>query len=433
MMFKHVLPLFFVVISIQLLPAQFGELAELQPVYRQQIIDLTDQPVILAAMNTILLLEEETQANHIMLTEIPAPPFMEDKRAQAFMQMIQEIGIDSVWIDEVGNVIGLRRGSTGNRTVALDAHLDTVFPEGTDVTVHISGDTLRAPGISDDTRGLAMVLTVLKAINQHEISTEDDILFIGTVGEEGLGDLRGMKHLFRDGGPHIDSWISIDGGRIGRVNNKGLGSHRYEVTFNGPGGHSWGAFGLSNPIHAISKAISLFVERAEPFTQRGIRTSYNVGIIGGGTSVNSIPFESSMQIDMRSESPARLDSIDAIMHGAIYDALHYQNSLARIGDTLTVDIEQIGHRPSGELSPELPLIQRAIAATAYFGKRPELTRGSTNSNIPISLGIPAVTIGRGGSGGNAHALDEWFYNDEGHKSIQLALIVLLSEAGLEGQ
>lgn len=276
-----------------------------------------------------------------------------------------------------------------------------------------------------------MVLTVLRAIKENGIRTKDDLLFIGSVGEEGLGDLRGVKHLFSDQGPGIDSWISIDGGRIGRVNNKGLGSHRYRITYKGPGGHSWGAFGLVNPIHALGKAISLFVEKADPFTSYGDRTSYNVGVIEGGTSVNSIPFESSIQVDMRSINPARLDSIDALLHEATYEALAYQNKLSRLGDTLTVEIEQIGNRPSGELSEDLPLIQKALAATAYFGKRPRLTRGSTNSNIPISLGIPAVTIGRGGSGGNAHSLDEWFYNDEGHKAIQLALLLLISEAGID--
>lgn len=409
---------------------QLGELAQLDAQYGDEIKALVQHPKVIAAMNTILAEENNTQANHIYLTEIPAPPFKEDKRAAAFKELLNQIGVDSIWIDPVGNVIALRRGITGKRTIALDAHLDTVFPEGTDVTVRISNDTLRAPGISDDTRGLAMVATVLKALNQNDISTQDDVLFIGSVGEEGLGDLRGVKHLFGPTGPGIDAWISIDGGKIGRVNNKGLGSHRYRITYKGPGGHSWGAFGLVNPIHAIGKAISLFVEKAEPFTRYGARTSYNVGVIGGGTSVNSIPFESAIEIDMRSVSPLRLDSIDAIMHEAVFEALHYQNSLSRLGDTLTVVIDQIGNRPSGELSPTLPLIQRAIASTAYFGKRPTLTRGSTNSNIPISLGIPAVTIGRGGDGGKAHSLDEWFVNEEGHKAIQLALLLLLSECNV---
>ncbi len=240
-----------------------------------------------------------------------------------------------------------------------------------------------------------------------------------------------MKHLFGYQDPGIDSWISIDGGRIGRVNNKGLGSHRYRITYKDPGGHSWGAFGLVNPIHALGKAISLFVEKADSFTSSGDRTSYNISVIEGGTSVKSISFEPSIQVDMRSINPTRLASIDALLHEATYKALAYQNKLSRLGDTLTVEIEQIGNTPSIELSEDLPLIQKVLAATAYFGNRPRLTRGSTNSNIPISLGIPAVTIGRGGSGGNTHSLDEWFYNYEDHRVIQLALLLLISEVGID--
>lgn len=409
---------------------QFGELGDIDKTYRDEIIALAKKPLVKKAFAHIKEIDGETIKDLIYLTEIPAPPFKEEARGIAFSKMIKKLGIDSVWIDEVGNVLALRKGKTGAKTIALDAHLDTVFPEGTDVTVKMRGDTLFAPGINDDTKGLANVLAIIKALNANDIKTDHDILFVGSVGEEGLGDLRGVKHLFRNGGPKIDSWIAIDGGQIGRVNNKGLGSHRYRVTFKGPGGHSWGAFGLGNPHHALGKAISLFVERADKFTSYGARTSYNVGVIGGGTSVNSIPFESSMEIDMRSESPARLDSIDAILQTAVQEALAYQNKLGRIGEKLTVNVDQIGNRPSGELSESLPLIQRAMACTALFGKRPRLTRGSTNSNIPISMGIPAVTIGRGGVGANAHSLDEWWINKEGHKAIQFSLLLLLSEAGI---
>ena len=308
--------------------------------------------------------------------------------------------------------------------------MDTVFPEGTDVTVKIKNDTLFAPGIGDDTRGLAMLITILRAMNQHNIDTEADVLFIGTVGEEGLGDLRGVKHLFSEKGPGIDSWISIDGGQIGRVNNKALGSHRYKVSFKGQGGHSWGAFGLANPHHALGTAIHYFAQEADAFTRRGPRTSYNVGRIGGGTSVNSVPFISWMEIDMRSIDPQRLDSMDIILKNAVQKALDEHNKMKRLGYDITVEMELIGDRPSGELSMDLPIIQRAMAATAYFGKRPKLSRGSTNSNIPISMGIPAVTIGRGGIGLNAHSLNEWWYNEEGHKAVQLALLLLLLESGM---
>ena len=423
---KHSITALFLVASITVL-AQPQE--ELNPLYRDEIKALASQAEMISAF---ALIEEDAPTAReqlIELTEIPAPPFMEDARARHFADLLREVGVDSVWIDEVGNVIAIRRGKDGKRTVAIDAHLDTVFPEGTDVTVRISGDTMFAPGIADDTRGLAMLLSMLRGMNTAEIETVDDVLLIGSVGEEGLGDLRGVKHLFSDKGPAIDSWISVDGGTIGRVSNMGLGSYRYKVTFRGPGGHSWGAFGMANPHHALGMAIRNFVEVADPFTDRGDRTSYNVGRIGGGTSVNSIPFESWMEIDMRSVSPERLDSLDALFRDAMYRARDEQNALSRLGDTLTVELEMIGNRPSGELGAEIPLVQRAMASTAFFGKRPILNRGSTNSNIPIALGIPAVTIGRGGKGANAHSLDEWWLDADGYKATQLALLVLVAESG----
>ena len=386
---------------------------------------------IQGAFDRIEALETLTVARHIELNEIEAPPFKEEKRAKVFADYFTKLELDTVWIDTEGNVLGLMHGSEGKRTVALDAHLDTVFPEGTDVKVRIQNDTLYAPGIGDDTRGLSMLLTIIEALRTEKIQPKDNILFVGSVGEEGLGDLRGVKHLFREGGPRIDSWIAIDGGDIGRVNNKGLGSYRYRVTFKGPGGHSWGAFGLANPHHALGEAISNFVEVADEYTSEGPKTSYNVGVISGGTSINSIPFESIMQIDVRSIDPKRLDEMEDLLEIAVQKALSHQNQIKRQGPELTVEIDKIGNRPSGELSDQLPLVQRTLAATSAFGAKPFLTRGSTNSNIPIAKGIPAVTIGRGGKGGKAHSLDEWWSNQEGHKAIQLALLILLSETGME--
>lgn len=402
----------------------------IQAPFQEEIKDLSEQDKVINAFQLIENQREQTLRDHILLTEIEAPPFKEEKRATRFLEMLRTTGVDSVWIDEVGNVLALRKGKKGDKTVVLDAHLDTVFPEGTDVSVKTRGDTLYAPGIGDDTRGLAMLIRVLSVMNEVNIETEEDVLFVGSVGEEGLGDLRGVKHLFSDKGVKINSWIAIDGGSLDRVNNKALGSHRYRVTFLGSGGHSWGAFGLANPHHALGTAIHYFMEEADQFTSYGARTSYNVGVIEGGTSINSVPFSSTMQIDMRSVSPVRLDSMDVILKAAVQKALEHQNKIKRIGKDLTVKIEKIGDRPSGELSEELPIIQRTMASVALLGKRPQLTRGSTNSNIPISMGIPAVTIGRGGVGRNAHSLDEWWLDVEGYKSTQLALLVLLAEAKL---
>ena len=400
----------------------------IEPVYQTEIRKLSKKKCVKKAFELIEAQRSQTLADHILLTEIEAPPFKEEKRAAQFLKMLDAVGVDSIWIDEVGNVLALRKGKKGGKVIALDAHLDTVFPEGTDVKVKMRGDTIYAPGAADDTRGLAMVIRVLQAMNEAKIETEHDVLFIGSVGEEGLGDLRGVKHIFSEKGTKIDSWIAIDGGSLGRVNNKGLGSYRYRVTFHGPGGHSWGAFGLANPHHALGTAIHNFVQAADAYTLNGPKTSYNIGVISGGTSINSIPFSSIMEIDTRSIDPARLDTMETILNVAVNEALAAQNKIKRLGKPLTVTIDKIGNRPSGELSESLPIIQRAMACTAFMGKRPKLTRGSTNSNIPISLGIPAVTIGRGGVGRNAHSLDEWWLDVEGYKSTQLALLLLLSEA-----
>jgi acetylornithine deacetylase/succinyl-diaminopimelate desuccinylase-like protein len=400
-------------------------------VYSKQINRLAKTKIIKSSFDYILELEPFTHKNLIELTEIAAPPFKEHNRASRFSEKIKEIGIDSVWIDKEGNVLGLLKGEEGLRTVALDAHIDTVFPEGTNVKTRISNDTIYAPGVADDTRGLSMLLTILKTIRDKKIKTKDNILFVGTVGEEGLGDLRGVKYLFKNKSPKIDSWIAIDGGEIGRVNIKGLGSYRYRVTFSGPGGHSWGSFGMVNPHHALASTIDNFVESANNYTLKGPKTSYNIGIIKGGTSINSIPFESIMEVDIRSIEPSRLDIMEGFLYEAVDSGLDKQNNMKRSGEPLTVIIDKIGNRPSGELDPGLPLIQRTLASTEYFNETPRLTRGSTDSNIPISLGIPSVTIGRGGAGGNVHSLKEWWYNKDGHRSIQLTLLLLLSEAGFE--
>ncbi len=402
------------------------------PGYLDEVRALGADGSVRAAMERIEALDPWGIERLIELTEIPAPPFGEEARGIRFGQLLAEAGADSVWTDPEGNVIGLLRGSGGGRTVVLGGHLDTVFPEETDVTVRIVGDTLFAPGIGDDTRGLVVVLTVLRAMTETEIRPEDDVLFIGTVGEEGLGDLRGMKYLFRDGAPTIDSWIEIDGGGIGGVTSMGLGSVRYRITFEGPGGHSWGAFGTANPAHALGRGTFNFQEVAEAITRSGPRTSYNIGTLGGGTSVNAVPFEAWAEVDMRSESPESLARIEEAMIASFRRALEEENGLRRRGEELTLRLDKVGDRPSGELPHEAPLVQRALATSEFFGAPGATSRSSTNSNIPISLGVPAVTIGRGGIGGESHAPGEWWSNRDGHLAIQRALLLLLLEAGIAG-
>ncbi len=400
---------------------------------------LAEHPAVQSAFGIIEELEPRTIRELIELTQVPAPPFTEDERARVYAEWLREAGADSVFIDEEGNAIGIRygrggaRGSTPEgerRTVALSGHLDTVFPEFVDVTVEQRGDTLFAPGIGDDTRGLIAVLTVLRALEAAGIETEADVQFIGTVGEEGLGDLRGMKHLFREGADPIHTWIDVDGTGLGRIVNKGLGSHRFRVIFRGPGGHSWGAFGLANPAHALGRGVRHFQDVADTLTRSGPRTSYNVGRIGGGTSVNAIPFEAWMEVDMRSESAESLERIDAAFRGAMRRALDEENALRRAGPEIELELDQIGDRPSGEVADDHPLVERAIEVMRIFGTEPELTRSSTDSNIPIALGIPAVTIGSGGVGGGAHSPAEWWINRDGHLGIQANLLLLVSEAGL---
>jgi tripeptide aminopeptidase len=411
--------------------AQDDKKVSVQAVYKSEIEAIAKDKRVQAAFKIIQDLEPQTMKNLVELTEIPAPPFMEQKRGERFMQMMKAAGADSIWVDEVGNVLALRKGKIKGKTVVLEAHLDTVFPIETDVKVKYKGDTLYAPGIGDDTRGLTMVLTIMEAMKKAKVMTNADVIFIGVVGEEGLGDLRGVKHLFKNGNRKIDAYIAIDGGDIGRINNMALGSLRYRATFNGPGGHSWGAFGLANPHHAIGKAIDYFDTAAGAYVANGPKTSYNVGRVGGGTSVNSIPFESWMEIDMRSVSPEKLLGIERILKEQMQRALDDYNKKVKKGDLLTLNLEKIGERPSGELGENLPLILKAIAATSYFDAQPTLTRGSTDSNIPIALGVPAITIGRGGKSDNAHALDEWYINDEtGALAIKLAMLILVAEAGL---
>ncbi len=399
--------------------------------YDSEIRALAERSDVKHAFSVIESTRDRFVEELIELTEIPAPPFGEEKRAARFAQLLEAAGLPDVTIDEEGNVLARRPGDL-ERVVAVVAHLDTVFPKGTDVSVVRDGDKLVAPGIGDDGAGLCLVLAVVRALQAAVIATDAQLLFVGSVGEEGLGDLRGVKHLFREDGPRIDSFIAVDGGSADRVMHRALGSHRYRVTFRGPGGHSWGAFGLANPAHALGRAVYHFEQSAAEFVSTGVKTSYNVGRIGGGTSVNSIPFENWMEIDMRSESPERLQEIDLLLHEAVAQALEESNQerFRKRGDPLRVDVELIGDRPSGETPLEAPLVGRALAATRFFGLEPKLGIGSTDSNIPISKGVPAITIGRGGSGSGAHSLDEWWADTDGGVGVKKALLVVLAEAGV---
>jgi len=401
-----------------------------QKEYEQQITDLLANASIQEALEHIVAIEPRSKIDLIELTEIPAPPFGEQQRALRFAELLRDAGLTEVSIDAVGNAIGRRPGRSGNYVVAYTAHLDTVFPAETDVTVRFDGEKMLAPGIGDNSRGLVVVIGVLRALQHAGIETEADILFIGNVGEEGLGDLRGMKHLFREGGPRIDSLIAVDGGKTNRIVYAGVGSHRYRVTYKGPGGHSWGAFGTASPHHALGRAIARFVEDAPAVTSSGDKTSYNVGRIGGGTSINSIAFESWLEVDMRSANQAKLDEIDAVFLAAANQALQEENAARLDGPELTVNIERVGTRPAAQGDPMAPLLQRAIATMRQFGLEPDLQASSTDANYPLSVGVPAITMSRGGVSENSHAPSESWRNEDGHVAIQIGLLTVLAEAGL---
>ncbi len=385
---------------------------------------LLQDAAVKTALDAVRAAEPQTLEDQIRLCEVEAPPFKEAKRAQLYAQMFKEIGLTNVRIDKEGNVLGEKRGTQARPHLVFSAHLDTVFPEGTNVTVKREGTTLRAPGIGDDCRGLAVVLAVARTMIKGSIQTPGTITFVGTVGEEGLGDLRGVKYLFRDGlKGQIDRFVSIDGTGLG-ITHIAVGSLRYRVTFKGPGGHSYGAFGMVNPIHALGRAMA----RVADFeVAREPKTTFNVGRIGGGTSVNAIPFEAWAEVDMRSADAASLQSLDAKFHKAMDDAVADENT--RWGSRqLSVDKTVVGNRPAGRTASDHPIVAAAVSVTKALGFPVTLDEGSTDANIPMSLGIPAITIDGGGRGSGAHALDETFDSTNSWQGTQRALLLAVALA-----
>jgi tripeptide aminopeptidase len=409
-----------------------GTLAWTQATPDDAVKRVADDPKFKAAMAALDKDHDRLVAEIVELTEIPAPSFKEDQRGAKYLEMLRAAGLTNVERDAEGNVMGLRRGTGGGPLIAIAAHLDTVFPEGTDVKVKRDGTRLAAPGIGDDTRSLAVLLAIIRAMDAAGIQTRSDILFVGDVGEEGLGDLRGMKYLFLKG-PYKDrikTFISMDGAGGGEdITNGAVGSKRYRATFKGPGGHSYGAFGLVNPAFAMGNAIQKFSRIQVPASPK---TTFNVGVMGGGTSVNSIPFESWMEVDMRSESRAELEKVNETFIGLLNEAVAEENKArsTRLGP-IQLDLKLVGDRPTGQTPRDSALVQTAAAAVRAVGMTPTYSTSSTDSNVPISLGIPAITIDSGGRGGRAHALDEWIDVEKAAslRGIQPALLLLLTLAG----
>ena len=362
----------------------------------------------------------------IRICEIPAPPFCEQERALYFQRRFNELGLTDVHIDQEGNCLGLRKGRRETPLLVISAHLDTVFPEGTDVTVSRVGQKLMAPGIADDCCGLVALTTIAEALQSGKVETEGSILFVATVGEEGEGNLRGVRHLMTAPrwGSRIDAFISFDGAEIDRITNQALGSRRYRVTFRGEGGHSWGDFGVPNPVHAAGRAITKLA--SYPLPQQP-RTTFNVGRIEGGSSVNAIPQGATIEVDLRSESAPELLKLDAFFRRAVREATEDENVVRRAGDKpLELTVLLIGERPGGKTPTNSTLVQSALEATKAVGAHAGLNQASTDSNLPISLGIPAITVGGGGTSGNSHTLEEWY--DPRGREVGLKRAVLLTLA-----
>ncbi|TWT00078.1 M20/M25/M40 family metallo-hydrolase [Planomicrobium sp. CPCC 101079] len=368
-----------------------------------------------------------TVAEQIAITEIPAPPFKEQQRAEDVQRRLQKLGLENVEMDSEGNVYGIRRGSGQGPKIFISAHLDTVFPEGTDTKVREENGILHAPGIGDDTRGLAELLAVVRALNEAEIETVGDLVFGGTVGEEGAGDLRGVKAFFTEH-QDIDGFLSLDGPGFNHITYLGTGSFRYTITYKGPGGHSFGDFGTPSATHAIGRAIAAI---ADLETSKEPKTTFSVGEVKGGTSVNAIAQEASMAVDLRSNDAGALAELDERFLTIVKKAAEAEN--AKWNDSrITVDIKRFGNRPPASQSADAPIVKVAAAAVEAIGGTPELcTPSSTDANYPMSLGIPAITIGLGGIFGGAHTLEEWHNPGEGHLGVQKSLMTVLGLAGVK--
>lgn len=392
-------------------------------------LSLQRDPNVQRAIHFIHQSATSFTTEHIRICEIPAPPFKEHERGKYFVARFAELGLADVHTDDVGNVIGFRYGDATAPLLVVSAHLDTVFPEQTDVQVKQVGTRLCAPGIGDNCAGLAALLAMIETLNAGAFKLRGSLAFVATVGEEGEGNLRGVRHLFTEGklASRIGAFISFDGPGTDFITHEALGSRRYRITLNGPGGHSWSDFGVVNPVHALGRIVAKLADYPAPHEPR---TTYNVGHIQGGDSVNVIPESARIDVDLRSTNEAQLSRLEEFLLQAIQHAIRTENSMrAASGRSLHSDIQLIGHRPSGKISNQSKLVRLAVEATQAVGIRPILNCASTDANIPISLGIPAITVGAGGKGGDAHRLSEW-YDPMGREiGYERALLLILAMAG----
>jgi acetylornithine deacetylase/succinyl-diaminopimelate desuccinylase-like protein len=403
------------------------------PPVQEEVARLAGFPQVRAAFDRFRAQESQFALWQLEATRVPAPPFGEAERGAWLADRFRELGLIDVRIDEVGNVFGVRPGQV-NRFVALSAHIDTVFPATTPLNVRQQGSRLYGPGVSDNGAGIAAMLALVSVLGKSRISHALPFVFIGNVGEEGEGDLRGMRHVFatprwRDA---IAYSVIVDGAGADTVVAEALGSRRFEVIVRGPGGHSWSDFGAPNPIIALSRAIEILSRTPVPATPK---TTFNIGVIRGGTSVNSIPESASMRVDLRSTSMAEIDRLESALRAALDQAVAAENQAATrhgVRKPLVVQSEvvEIGNRPAGELAPDARLLKVIRAVDAQLGNSAQVQRASTDANIPLSLGREAIAIGGGGSGGGAHTLQEWFDCNGRELGLRRILLTMLTLSGV---
>ena len=408
--------------------------SDLYPPVQEEVARLAGSPEVRAAFERFRSQESQFARWQMEATRVAAPPFGEAARGAWLAARFRELGLNDVQVDEVGNVFGIRPGY-GSRLVALSAHIDTVFPAATPLNIRQQGSRLYGPGVSDNGAGIAAVLAVASVLGSVRISHGLPFVFIGNVGEEGEGDLRGMRHVFatprwRDA---IAYSVIVDGAGADTVVAEALGSRRFEVIVRGPGGHSWSDFGAPNPIIALARAIELLSQTPVPSSPK---TTFNVGVIRGGTSVNSIPESASMRVDLRSTSMVEIDRLERALRIALEQAVAAENRAAahspahygtRKPQAVQSEVVEIGNRPAGELTPDARLLKVIRAVDAQLGNAAQVQRASTDANIPLSLGREAIAIGAGGSGGGAHTLQEWFDchgRDLGLRRILLTMLTL---------
>jgi tripeptide aminopeptidase len=401
---------------------------------QQEIARLAVAPVVRSAMEWFREQETEFALWQLDLAGIPAPPFGEAARSDWLAGKFQAIGLKDVHQDSIGNVFGSRRGEQSS-SVSISAHLDTVFPEGTPLKVRQQGRKLYGPGISDNAAGVTALLAVAAVFAHFDLPHVSPLVFIGNVGEEGEGDLRGMRHIFADPKwkDSIGASVVLDGAGSDTVVAEALGSRRFEVIIRGPGGHSWSDFGAPNPIVVLARAIHLFSQTRVSATPK---TTFNIGVIGGGTSVNSIPASASMRVDIRSTSMMEIERLELGLRRATEQAIEEEEIRApekrhstQRRPPLVSEIIAIGNRPGGELDPNARILQIARAVDAHLGNSAQIQRASTDANIPLSTGREAIAIGGGGSGGGAHTLQEWFDTTGREVGLERILLIVLALAG----